>query len=464
MGLSTPALLFVGLIGPVWVLLYLAGLGRRWGILVPFSLMMLSASLMSGTDYYGRPIPTIWMGLQTNRAEIYMAAGLAAVGVLAVQFGRLAGTRVSVAAVLFITGGLYAALLRFHHGGAQDGVQSTVFALVTLIPLACVPGLAGDSALQIKRLLRSMAIVNAVWVGMCALQFMVDPKALTLGNQYRFIGLIGNPQHAGTLLAFWSTTVLWLLLNDRGKFLRLIYTAILGANFVLLAWSGSRTGMGMTTIGLAAVMYTRLGRVILFLPVIAVLAYMGFKAVLAITGLEVGVDRLATLEDTRTGAWLTLIEVGMANPIMGAGADDAVRSENSWLFAFASYGIGMLGIVLLMTFVAFVEWLRSAKLRFSLEGEDRRLMDLCLGAIAMFFAGAVLEGYIVARINPPICFFLVYSNLAAGLTRKASLIRRGLLTPEWSDDHAAEGEYETYGDYGDYGEGPHGGEPDPAYS
>lgn len=464
MGLSTPALVFVGLIGLAWVVLYLAGLGRRWGILVPFALMLLSSAMALPLDYYGRPLQTIWAGLQARRAEVYMGAGIAGVAVLLVQFGRLAGSRPSVGSILLIAIGLFAALLRFHHGGAPDGVKSTVFALVTLIPLACVPALAGDSPLQVRRVLRSMAIVNAVWITMCALQFVVDSKNLTLGNQFRFIGLTGNPQHAGALLAFWSVTVLWLLLNDRARFLRLIYTALLGANFILLAWTGSRTGMGMATIGLAAVMYTRLGRVILFLPVVSVMAYFGFKAVLAITGLEVGVDRLATLEDTRTGAWLTLIQVGMDNPMLGAGTEEAVRSENSWLYAFASYGIGMLGFVLLFTLAAFCEWMRSLRFRFTLSSEDRRLMDLCLGVIAMYFAGAMLEGYIISRLGPPTCFFMVYANLAAGLTRKASLIRRGLLAPEWSDDHAAEGEYETYGDYGDYGDGPHGGEPDPAYS
>ena len=41
MGLSGPAVVFLGVIGLIWVGLYLVGLGRRWGVLVPFGLMPL---------------------------------------------------------------------------------------------------------------------------------------------------------------------------------------------------------------------------------------------------------------------------------------------------------------------------------------------------------------------------------------------------------------------------------------
>jgi hypothetical protein len=55
----------------------------------------------------------------------------------------------------------------------------------------------------------------------------------------------------GVITLIMLVLVLWLLLNDRGAVTKFIYTGILGANMVLLIWSGSRTGMGMALVGFA---------------------------------------------------------------------------------------------------------------------------------------------------------------------------------------------------------------------
>jgi hypothetical protein len=445
MGLSGPAVLFLGVIGLIWVGLYLVGLGRRWGVLVPFGLMLLASSTAAALDYYGNTVTTMWTGFQSRRAMIFLAGGVAAAAVVVMQFGRLAGSRLAVSSLVLFFIGVYAALLRFYHGGPADGAQSFVFAVMTLLPMVFAAPLVGSAGADFVAVLRSVAVVNAVWGAMVAMQFLVDSTALTMGNQYRFVGLTGNPQHAGVLLAFWSAIVLWLLLNDRGKVLRVIYGGLLGANLIMLAWTGSRTGMGMGVIGFAAIMYTRMGRAVLFMPVVAVIAYFGFKAVLAVTGLEVGVDRLATLEDTRTGAWLTLYQTGAESPLFGVGMDEAERSENSWLYAFATYGIGMFALVMVLTLVAMIEFLRGVKLRSWLPLEDRRLLDLCLGIIAMYFAGAVLEGYIISRVHPSLCIYIIAAGVAAMLCRQASLARLAAQSHDgsWDEDYAeggAEGE------------------------
>lgn len=423
--MSTPALLFLGLLGLTWAVLCLAGLGRRWGILVPFGLMLLMSSMAIAVDWYGNAQQTIWLPLQTRRAEVYMVAGIIACVLLVLQLKSLANSRIAVSALLFFFGGVYAALVRFYHNGPADGFMSFVFVIVTLVPLLFVAPVSDDGDRGVFLLLRSFMVVCSVWLVMCGMQFVVNSQLLTMGNEFRFVGLTGNPQHAGVLVAFWAVVALWLLLNDRGKVLKFIYLGLLGANLIMLVWSGSRTGMGMTLIGFGAVMYTRMGKTILFAPVVLIVAYFGVKAVLNVTGLEIGVDRLASTKDTRSDAWITLIQTGMDSPIFGVGTDEAERSENSWLYAFATYGIGLLALTMLIAAAAFIEALRSVRFRWYLAPDDRRLLDLCLGIVAMYFAGAVLEGYMVSRVTAPTCFFVVFACLAAGLTRKATLLRSG---------------------------------------
>jgi hypothetical protein len=430
MNLSPPALALVLVIGVVWPCLYLLGITKRWGMLVPFFLLLFASCLATPRDWADRVLPTVWFGIQSRRSEIFLGAGVAALLIVAAQFSRLSGKRLSIAAMLLVGVGIYSALLRLHHGGPADGFQSLIFAVCTLVPLLVVAPLAMDHPADARGLVRCIGLVNAVWVMMCAVQFVINSSYLSQGNQFRFVGLLGNPQHAGVLISFFAVSNLWLLLNDRGKFVRMIYTGLLGANLIMLIWTGSRTGMGMSLIGFAGVMYTRLGRSILFLPIVVIIAYVGFKAVLTVTGLNIGSDRLTTLEDTRSAAWMTLISVGMESPLFGAGTDEAERSENSWLYAFASYGIGMLFLTIVLTMVAGLEFLKAVRARVSLPLDERRVMDLSLGMIAMYFAGAVLEGYMISRVSGALPFFMIFSGMMVMMTRYAVLNRAGDLAPD----------------------------------
>lgn len=447
MNLTPAALALTALIGVVWTCLYVAGITKRWGMLVPFFLLLFGASMATPRDWADQILPTVWLGIQTRRSEIFLAGGIAGLLVVLTQFGRLSGKRVSVAGLLLVVMGLYSAMLRLHHGGPADGFESMIFAFCTMVPLLLVAPLIMDQPGDIRLILRTVALLNLLWLGMCALQFVINSSYLTQGNQYRFQGLLGNPQHAGTLMAFFGVVVLWLLLNDRGAVTKFIYTGILGANMVLLIWSGSRTGMGMALVGFAGVMYTRLGKSMLFMPFAAVIAYFGFKMVLSLTGLEIGAARLTTLEDTRTEAWLRLIASGMESPLFGVGMDEVDRSENSWLYAFASYGIGLFALSVLMTLVAGFEVLRAVRLRFVLTLEERRVLDLTIGVVAMYFAGAMLEGYMVSRVSASLPLFLFFAGAMVMVTRHAALRKSGALveTEAWSGQEDAEEEQDGSG-------------------
>ncbi len=447
----SPIILFAGavllLIGGI---VYVVGLGKKWGILIPFGGMLLFGSMATPMDANGRIIQTVWLPIQNVRSEIFLAMGIVGLSFVVIQFGRTMNKTLSVSAMLLLMMGLYAALLRFVHDGPSAGASSVVFAVSTLVPLLLVAAISIDEPEDLISLARVVALVNAVWVGMCGAQMLVNPKFLTLGNQFRFMGILGNPQHAGTLLAFLSVIVLWLLFNDPQKRFKLLYMGLMFANSLFLVWTGSRTGIGMFTIGVSAVLYTKAGKTILFLPVAGIAAYIGIQFVINTLGFDVGVDRIASTENTRDYAWKTLYTIGMDNPIIGVGTMESEKSENSWLFSFAAFGIGMLSLAVLFLMAGIFECLQLIRMRYWLPKCYRPHSDLIVGIITMYFAGAVLEGYMISRVGASMCFYFSMAG-AGAMFRKFA--REYHNAEEFADDNPEYDEDSEYEDYENYGEG-----------
>lgn len=451
--------LFLGL-GAVLVLvgalIFLMGISKKWGILFPYIGMLLFASMSLPLDWNDRVLPTVWLPIQSKRSTFFFAMGAVALLMVVFQFGRAKGKVISMSALTLILMGFYAAMLRFVHDGPVEGAYSIVFAVCTLIPLLFVSLVSIEEPLDLLLFLRSTMLMNIVWLGMCAVQFLANPSYLTVGNQYRFVGILNNPQHSGALFAFLSVFVLWLLLNDPVKKYRIFYIALGCVNVICLLWSGSRTGLGMGIIGISAVMYTKAGRSILIMPLVAIAAYVGMKVVVDVLGIDFGISRLASTENTRDYAWWKLYTTGMQNPLFGVGTLESEKSENSWLFGFAAFGIGMLGLSILLTLLAMWECLRMIRLRFWLPAFYRPYSDLIVGCIAMYFAGAVLEGYMVSRVNTVLCLYIPIAT-AGAMFRKFSkeYHEAGYVEgDEYGSEAGDYGEYEGFGDEygGEYGE------------
>lgn len=420
MNLTVPALGLAGLLAIVWAGFFLIGLGKRWGMLVPLGLMLITSAMSLPVDWSGRVLPTVWLQLQQRRSTLFLVAGLAGICMLLVHVRNMRGKAVSMTVLTLVVMGFYSSLLRLQHEGMGPGFESLLYSFATLTPLMLAVPVIVDGPSDVKNLLRTVVAVNVIWTGMCAVQFLSNSSFLTLGNQFRFVGLMSNPQHTGALLAFFGVTGLWLLLNDRGRMITALYFVVLGANLVMLVWTGSRTGIGMFAIGSAGVLYTRLGRAVIFMPLVLLVAYVGFKLLLSVTGFEIGVDRIASTENTRSYAWWKLYTTGLENPLFGAGLVEAEKSENSWLYAFAAFGIGMLALAVFAALFAAAQCLRAVRVRSGLELEDRRILDLAVGAVAMYFAGAVLEGYMISRVSPSLVFIMIYSNIATLMIRYAA--------------------------------------------
>lgn len=439
MSLSAPILLAMLVVVTVIGGVYLYGLSRKWGILLPYIGMFLFSAMALPVDWHGQVRTTVWLPVQSKRSVLFLICGLAGFLALLTHIRRTSGKRLSVSAAFLVLAGLYGAMLRFFHGGPMDGTMSVLFSFATLVPILFTPMVYIDEPDDLLKLMRAVVITNCIWLGMTFVQLLVNPAMLTTGIELRFVGLLSNPQHSGVLMPFFFVISLWVMLNETRRNAMLLM-GIVGINALLLLWTGSRTGMGMAVIGLSATLYSRAGRAILLLPIAGLFGYIGLKLMVDVLGISlIGIERMTSTADTRSSAWMKLINTAMQNPAIGVGVDDAEKSENSWLYGFASYGLGMFVLLLILTIAGTVEIIKSMTARFRVAPRHRSSLDFMVGILLMYFAGGVFEGYMISRVSPTICVFLLFAMANVN-------VRRMLL----GQQHSTEPLYEEWGDSEDY--------------
>ncbi|NNF41557.1 MAG: hypothetical protein HKN62_00645 [Phycisphaerales bacterium] len=436
-----PALMAAGAFAVAMLIGLLSRL--QWAYVI-VGVMFFLASLGVARKWWGG-VQALWLyPAQSNRSALYVTAGsLLIVSVIGHLHRMRFGSLPSQGFVLLVMA-LYAALMRFVQESPADGAASIAFTLCTILPLLLVvPALLAEWE-DWTTLIRTLAITNLGWVGAVAVQFAINPAQLTIDRSARFVGLTGNPQHAGVYLAVTATIALWLLLNDHKQRYRLLWMGLLGLNGILLAWTGSRTGMGMFVIGLTGVLYSRVGRSILYLPVV-VFALAGAYQLMMALGVDLGLERLASTQNTRSEAWSKLISNGLSSPLFGVGISEAGDSENSYLYGFAAYGLGMVVLTgLLVAVSARVVW-KLFWVRRYVEPYQRALIDLIIAYIGMYFAGALFEGYIMARVAANLVLFLVFSSMASRLLAQVQEEQAWAAEQEW-DEHAESAEWDADGE------------------
>lgn len=380
---------------------------------VLIGMMVFVSALSVSVNFYGMPI-RIWLNpIQSMRSELFLALGaLLGIAILG-HTARLGERRVSKQGVLLFVMAIYASALRVVHEGPGDGVQSLVFACATILPLLLAVPLLIDDVDDVYGMLWLLVLVNAAWLGGVAIQYGIDPGALSKGRQGRFFGLLGNPQHAAVFLGVLGAITFWMFLNDPRTRRRPFYGVLLGANMVFLAWTGSRTGMAMFVIGVVVSVYGRFGRTILLLPAVFVVGLAGFWIANRL-GIDLGsADRLLSTQDTRSASWQNMIQSGMRNPAIGVGISRAGDSENSYLYAFAAYGVGMIALIAVLLGTSALICLKLFRQRRHVAPQHRPIIDLVLGYNAMYFAGGVLEGYMMARVAASLVFLVVFGSIAS---------------------------------------------------
>jgi len=379
--------------------------------------MLFASSIAIIKDWRGRPQATWFMPVQVNRSTIVLGAGLllylAAIG----NLGRVSISRLAGPALLTLAAALYGGLIEAMHSGASSGIESLAFAMSTIAPLALVaPGLCSTAEDRL-RMLRVILGANLVWLIALAIQLLVNSSVVTQGKSLRLYGLTGNPQHTGVMMAIFAVVTLWVLIHTpRGRSFSLLLT-LLTIDLLMVLWTGSRTAGAMFVLGAMLVLRHRAGRAILLFPIAALALYVA----LSLAGQDVSMkaERLFSTANTREESWRGLIESASRNPLFGVGRQETQSSENSYLFAFSAYGVFMAAILVLVGVTAAVQSFRLWRLSRWLPAVDRALVDLVHAFYAMYFAGSILEGYMMAQVAVPLVMIVLMSSLGVELSREA---------------------------------------------
>ncbi|MCZ6835472.1 MAG: O-antigen ligase family protein [Planctomycetota bacterium] len=431
--LPIPAVIFAIAIGlVVWSFLIVDVRHSRWLI----GLMLFVSAINVAITWQGTIFGSWLLPLQQNRSTLFLATGvLLGLGLL-LQLQVLSIRDIAGQGWMLLVIGLFQGVMRGVHDGFVQGMMSIGFAVATILPLiTIIPALHREEVDWFK-FLRIFMWVNLAWIACVAVQFVVNPSKLTLGSEDRFIGITSNPQHAAMTLSVFSTVALWLFMNDKSSRARWPFLLLFGIDIVMLMGTGSRTGILLLFIGLVAILYRRMGRTVLLLPIVAGVLYLAFFLAGQLD-LDLGFQRVVSFEDTRTGRWIQLWNEGMEAPLIGLGRYDIAGTENSYLMAVAAFGLPMLALILLLMAVSLWHCFKLWRSR-PYAGSLACYIDLTLGFNVMYFIGAMLEGHILARIAPMLIFFLCFSGASAKLLQQIE---------EWKSTQPDEFEEFTGGDH-----------------
>lgn len=456
--LGVLALLGAGAVG-------LAAVNFRFGLLM-VGLMLFATSIGQQLTWNLRLVRTIITQLQQQRSPLYMAGGGLLLLAMAMHIQKIRWRSVSGLSLIMLMLGIYAGLIRMLATDIADGLASVLFVLVTLLPLAVVPASLIRDWWDMYALPRVIACIGLLWGGLCMVQFVVNRRALTTGYlTQRFVGMTGNPQHASAYLSFTIICCVFLVLNDPKVRYRMVWIASAAICSVLLLWTASRTGIAMTTIGVVACFYGRAGSGILLLPVVGAIGFAGYSF-LAGNRVDFDLARLSGGGQTRSEAWRDLLQDFTNNPLFGLGGTGvkegfrAEKSENSFLYGLASYGVGMGILIILFALTSMIHCLKLVRLRPSLQPYQRRLVEWLVGLHLAFWGGSMFEGYIIGRVSSPIVFMMIFAAIGqrvlelgreqvaadeyAELPADSETGFPGSDNPEGSEPLA---EYPGYGDY-----------------
>jgi hypothetical protein len=408
-----PLAAVLGAVGGVFLLA--AMLVRVQAARIGFGVMLFAASIAAPNEFSEKAARiTAWiLPIQTMRSELFLGAGCVLTLGLLLQLPRTSAARISGQCILLLLIAILMAVMRGVHDDAVSSVTSVMFALVTIGTLTLLLPRLLTTMDEFYAMIRVLAFAFAAWMFCVVIQAGIDPGKLFLPPQGRFIGMHVNPQFAGEYLAVGSVVSLWLLLNDNTQRYRILWIALTGLCLIGAGASGSRTAMGMAVLGVTAILYRRLGRAVLLLPIAAISVYLTYQ-VTNMLGLELPLSRLLSTEDTRSGAWLLMLDQIRENPLVGEG--ELPASENSYLLAFASYGLGM--FLLVMSFLLY-SIAHCIRLFFASRRYSRTwpIVDLILGINMMYFGGAFFDGFIVARVNMLLPIMLAVGSISAVLVR-----------------------------------------------
>lgn len=401
-GLAIVAALFIRMSLLQWIL-----------ALTLFFTALTSPTTLDRTAYLAT-----WMApIQLRRAEGHLAMGIL-LTLVVILSGKLHAHRVPAQGLFMLAISLYAGMISFIHETPMYAFESIGFALATIPCMLFATSWQSSSYDGCLRLLRTIMLVSVVWTVCCSIQFVINPRML-LNTGGRFWGMLANAQQAAMLVAPFAVIATWLLINDKSRRLRLLWVGLIAINLLFLGWTGSRTGVLMLLLGMTFVLYSRLGRVVVFLPVAAVM-FMGLSFLAEELQIGANLERLVSTENTRAGVWRSQMASIAESPLIGVGLHETGGSESSWLNGFAGFGVGM--FLLLISFLLYSMWKCAMLLlkRRRLPKAQRPMVDMFIAWNAMYFAAATFEGIMVGRSSTSQTLMLMFAGVGVWLTEATS--------------------------------------------
>lgn len=417
-GTTAEAIFIAGFSGLVLVATLVAKISLRQWMMAG---MLFATSLAPQADATLTMYVDTWMlPVQLRRAQIHLAFGIA---LTLLCLGQGVSVRhVSVQAVFLLVIQYYLALMQVFHMDTRTSVETIGLAsLVIPCMIIAAPRICRDFEGCVS-MIKTMLWVSVAWTFCCSVQFVIDPQKL-VGGGGRFLGMLANAQHAAVLCAPLATFAVWMLVNDPGRRARPLWVALIGINLLFLFWTQSRTGSLMAVVGFVGVLYSRIGKAVLLLPVAAFLTWILF---LLSEALQIGsmLDRFTTGSDTRSEVWATQWQAALENPLIGSGLAGQF-TENSYLAGFASYGIGMFLLLLIFLFTSIAICSRLFISRRLLPPHERSLVDIVLAYNAMYFIGGVFEGYMIGRSSTAQVMMLMICGITVYVRERIDAISEG---------------------------------------
>jgi len=259
---------------------------------------------------------------------------------------------------------------------------------------------------DVHTLLRSILITMAIFIVATSYQLVVNPSAILINN--RLIATTGNPQHTAVMISLTLPMLCYLLMQRReSKVWMVLWGMLAGFMVIFLLWSGSRTGLLMSMVGLGLLFRTRIGSALgmaLACSIFVLIAWLVFSES------TVGIDRFISSTDTRSIPWSELIQDFIASPLYGTMGDSPVIQENSYLSAAGR--LGMIGMIPLLAGMVLCG--RSLLVLYRCRpvlGENVLLADLAIGGLTALSVGAVFEGYLFATLAFPVFAIYIYLSI-----------------------------------------------------
>ena len=383
---------------------------------------LFATSLSAPTNQKQTEYLQTWMlPVQVRRAEIHLTLGIL-LSVLVMLSGKLHIHFMPVQGLFILAITMYAGFLQFFHEGAKEGMESIGFGLAVVPCMLFAAPAACRNFDSCMKVLRSMMVVSAVWAVCSSIQFVINPRLVLNGEGGRFWGMMSNAQGAAMFCAPMAILGLWLMMHDDKKRLKPLWIAMLAINLLFVGWTASRTGLVMLMLGGASILYNRIGKFILFLPVsAAVVVALSFLS--DELQIQSNLDRITNFENTRGGVWSAQMAAIADSPLIGVGWKETGGSESSWLGGFAGYGILMFVIMVSFLIYSMAKcanlWIRRRRM----PREQRPLIDMFIAWNAMYFGAATFEGILLGRSSTSQMFTLMFAGIGVWLAEEVSAPR-----------------------------------------